>query len=78
VKISELSIGEHDLVISSRKGREIRAKGKVVEAKQGKCFIVRRSPKRSFGPGTQVLRRRKGQEHKINQKRRSHDNKSFL
>jgi hypothetical protein len=60
MKISDLPTGEKDLRICLRNGRKIRARGEVIETKQGKCFVTHHSPKESFGPGTKVCWHRKG------------------
>ena len=59
-KIGELSTGEKDLELHLRNGEKTRARGEVVETKQGNCLITHCSPKKSFGPGTKVRRHRKG------------------
>lgn len=59
MKISDLPTGQYSVTLLLQSGEKTRVRGKVVEKKNGKYLIARQSPKRSFGPGTQVLWHRK-------------------
>ena len=66
MKIGDLPTGQCSLTLFLRKRGRMKVKGKVDESKRGKYLITHHSPKESFGPGTQVLRRWK--EVKIDKK----------
>jgi hypothetical protein len=60
MKISDLPTGKCSVNLFLRKsGKTTRSHGIVVEKKSSKCLITRQSPKKSYGPGTQVLWYRK-------------------
>ncbi len=57
IRINGLPVGQWDLSLIFRRDRsETRVRGEVVENKQGKSFVTsnHKSPKYSFGSGTQV------------------------
>ena len=56
MKISDLPTGVCFVTLLLQGGEKRRVRGKVVEKESGKYLVARQSPKRSYGPGTQVLR----------------------
>jgi len=55
LKISELPTGQCSVILAFTNGEKRRVSGKITEKRGIKYLIARQSPKKSFGPGTQVL-----------------------
>lgn len=58
MKVSDLPTGIFSVTFLLRNGERTRVLGKVIEKKGIKHFINKQSPKKSFGPGTRVIRKR--------------------
>lgn len=56
MKISDLSMGTCSVTLMLRNGEKRRVRGRVTEEAGMKYLITQQSPKKSFGPGTKVLK----------------------